>query len=132
MQNYFDSASKIDYQAVYQPYFTDKVDFNKIVNETLFELFKAITEFDFKVLPTDVIGTILENLVPKEEKQKFGQYFTSATLANLVSFPAIQTSNDFLFDPHIGTRNIFKLFLSNTKLPWKYQPCSIAQPNLGQ
>ena len=71
LQNYFDAASRIDYQAVYQPYFTDKVEFNKIVNETLFELFNAITEFDFKVLPTDIIGTILENLVPKEEKQKF-------------------------------------------------------------
>jgi hypothetical protein len=110
LQSYFDEASRIDYQAVYQPYFTDKVDFNKIVNETLFELFKAITEFDFKVLPTDVIGTILENLVPKEEKQKFGQYFTPATLANLVSFPAIQTADDFVFDPTSGTGTFLSSF----------------------
>ena len=110
LQNYFDAASRIDYQAVYQPYFTDKVDFNKTVNETLFELFNAITEFDFKVLPTDVIGTILENLVPKEEKQKFGQYFTPATLANLVSFPAIQTANDFAFDPTSGTGTFLDSF----------------------
>jgi hypothetical protein len=110
LQNYFDAASRIDYQAVYQPYFTDKVDFNKTVNETLFELFNAITEFDFKVLPTDVIGTILENLVPKEEKQKFGQYFTPATLANLVTFPAIQTANDFVFDPTSGTGTFLNSF----------------------
>ena len=110
LQNYFDAASRIDYQAVYQPYFTDKVDFSKAVNETLFELFNAITEFDFKVLPTDVIGTILENLVPKEEKQKFGQYFTPATLANLVSFPAIETMNDFVFDPTSGTGTFLNSF----------------------
>lgn len=110
LQNYFDAASRIDYQAVYQPYFTDKVDFNKTVNETLFELFNAITEFDFKVLPTDVIGTILENLVPKEEKQKFGQYFTPATLANMVAFPAIQTANDFVFDPTSGTGTFLNSF----------------------
>ena len=110
LQNYFDAASRIDYQAVYQPYFTDKVDFTKTVNETLFELFNAITEFDFKVLPTDVIGTILENLVPKEEKQKFGQYFTSATLANVVAFPAIQTANDFVFDPTSGTGTFLNSF----------------------
>ncbi|MEI6434290.1 MAG: N-6 DNA methylase [Bacteroidota bacterium] len=110
LHNYFDAASRIDYQAVYQPYFTDKVDFNKTVNETLFELFNAITEFDFKVLPTDVIGTILENLVPKEEKQKFGQYFTPAILANLVSFPAIQTANDFVFDPTSGTGTFLNSF----------------------
>lgn len=110
LQNYFDDASRIDYQAVYQPYFTDKVIFNKTVNETLFALFNSITEFDFKVLPTDVIGTILENLVPKDEKQKFGQYFTPATLANLVSFPAIQTANDFLFDPTSGTGTFLNSF----------------------
>ena len=110
LQSYFDAASRIDYQAVYQPYFTDKVDFNKTVNETLFELFNAITEFDFKVLPTDVIGTILENLVPKEEKQKFGQYFTPATLANMVAFPAIQTANDFVFDPTSGTGTFLNSF----------------------
>jgi hypothetical protein len=110
LQNYFDAAGRIDYQAVYQPYFTDKLEFNKTVNETLFELFNAITEFDFKVLPTDVIGTILANLVPKEEKQKFGQYFTPATLANLVSFPAIQTANDFAFDPTSGTGTFLDSF----------------------
>lgn len=110
LQNSFDAASRIDYQAVYQPYFTDKVDFSKTVNETLFKLFNAITEFDFKVLPTDVIGTILENLVPKEEKQKFGQYFTPATLANLIAFPSIQTSNDFVFDPTSGTGTFLNSF----------------------
>ncbi|MFA7360004.1 MAG: N-6 DNA methylase [Candidatus Kapaibacterium sp.] len=110
LHSYFEAASRIDYQAVYKPYFTDKVDFNNIVNETLFKLFKAITEYDFKVLPTDVIGTILENLVPKEEKQKFGQYFTPSTLANLVAFPSIQTASDFVFDPTSGTGSILNSF----------------------
>ncbi len=110
LNNYFDEASRIDYQAVFQPYFTDKIIFSSNVNEALFALFKAITAFDFKVLPTDVIGTILENLVPKDEKQKFGQYFTSETLANLVSFPAIVTSNDFLFDPTSGTGTFLNSF----------------------
>jgi hypothetical protein len=110
LDNYFDEASRIDYQAVFQPYFTDKINFSSNVNEALFALFKAITAFDFKVLPTDVIGTILENLVPKDEKQKFGQYFTSETLANLVSFPAIETSNDLLFDPTSGTGTFLNSF----------------------
>lgn len=107
---YFGEAGKIDYQAVYKPYFTDKLNFNQIVNETVFELLKIITEFDFKVLPTDAIGTILENLVPKEEKLKFGQYFTPETLANLVAFPAIQTANDFVFDPTSGTGTFLNSF----------------------
>jgi hypothetical protein len=108
--NYFAEASKIDYQAVFQPYFTDKLNFSNTINESLFELIKAITDFDFKILPSDVIGTILENLVPKEEKQKFGQYFTPSTLANLVSFPAIQTANDRVLDPTSGTGTFLNSF----------------------
>lgn len=117
---YFKSAEKIDYQAVFKPYFTDIMEFSMSVNLAIFHLFRTISEFDFKVLPTEVIGTILENLVPKEERQKFGQYFTSETLANFVAFPVIQTNNDFVFDPTSGTGtflnsfyNIFKYFGKN-------------------
>lgn len=107
---YFSEAQKIDYQAVFKPYFTDNISFNQTVNNVLLGLLKSITKFDFKVLPAEVIGTILENLVPKEEKQKFGQYFTSPTLANLVAFPAIQTSNDEVFDPTSGTGTFLNSF----------------------
>ncbi len=110
LENHFEEASRIDYQAVFQPYFTDVINFSSSVNEALFALFKSITKVDFVVLPTDVIGTILENLVPKDEKQKFGQYFTPATLANLVSFPAIDTANDFIFDPTSGTGTFLNSF----------------------
>lgn len=110
LDNYFDDASRIDYQAVFQPYFTDKINFSANVNEAIFALFKTITAFDFIILPTDVIGTILENLVPKDEKQKFGQYFTSSTLANLVAFPAIETANDLVFDPTSGTGTFLNSF----------------------
>lgn len=110
LDNYFDDASRIDYQAVFQPYFTDKISFTANVNEAIFALFKTITTFDFIILPTEVIGTILENLVPKDEKQKFGQYFTSSTLANLVAFPAIETANDLVFDPTSGTGTFLSSF----------------------
>lgn len=115
LEDYFSKAGSIDYQAVFQPYFTDVINFSKAVNEALYSLLKAINDFDFKVLPTDVIGTILENLVPREEKQKFGQYFTSLTLANLVSFPAIQTSNDNVFDPTSGTGTFLNSFYNILK-----------------
>lgn len=110
LQEYFEAAKGIDYQAIFKPYFTDSLPFSKVVNETIFQLINKFTEFDFRILPTGVIGTILENLVPKSEKQKFGQYFTPETLANLVAFPAIQTSRDFIFDPTSGTGTFLNSF----------------------
>lgn len=110
LEKYFDSAKKIDYQAIFKPYFTDNLSFSNIANESFFKLLVKFTEFDFRILPAGVIGSILENLVPKVEKQKFGQYFTSETLANLVAFPAIQTVDDIVFDPTSGTGSFLNSF----------------------
>jgi hypothetical protein len=108
--SYFEKAKAIDYQAIFKPYFTDDIEYSEVTNNTLFNLIQIFTEFDFRVLPTEVIGNILENLVPKEEKQKFGQYFTPETLANLVTFPVVQTNQDYLFDPTSGTGTFLNAF----------------------
>lgn len=108
--SYFAAASAIDYQAIFKPYFTDNISYSETTNRALFELIQVFTEFDFKILPIGVIGNILENLVPREEKQKFGQYFTSETLANLVAFPVIQTNQDYLLDPTSGTGTFLNSF----------------------
>lgn len=110
LETYFESAKRIDYQAIFQPYFTDDLLYSTTVNETIYQLIQKFTEFDFRILPTAVIGNILENLVPKSEKQKFGQYFTPETLANLVAFPAIQTVNDYTLDPTSGTGTFLNSF----------------------
>lgn len=110
LYSYFNQAKAIDYQAIFKPYFTDSISYSDITNKALFELIRILTDFDFRILPTAVIGNILENLVPKEEKQKFGQYFTPETLANLVAFPAVQTNHDKLFDPTCGTGTFLNAF----------------------
>ncbi len=110
LNEFFNQAKKIDYQAVFESDFTDKIPFNETIEELLFRLVAVFNEFDFKVLPTEVIGYILENLVPQEEKQKFGQYFTSETLANLVTFSAIKSRNDIVIDPTSGTGTFLNSF----------------------
>jgi hypothetical protein len=108
--SYFEKAKTIDYQAIFKPYFTDNIDYSDVTNKSLFELIQVFTEFDFKILPTEVIGNILENLIPKEEKQKFGQYFTPEILANFVTFPTVQTNQDYSFDPTSGTGTFLNSF----------------------
>lgn len=110
LNSYFERAQKIDYQAIFQPYFTDFIEYSDITEKALFGLISVFTEFDFKILPTEVIGNILENLVPKNEKQKFGQYFTSEILAHLVAFPTVKTNSAFLFDPTCGTGSFLNSF----------------------
>lgn len=114
-ENYFNKAKEIDYQAVFNKDFTDEIPYNETIEKLLFTLIEVLNRYDFKILPTEVIGNILENLVPKEEKQKFGQYFTSEILANLVAYPAIQTKNDVVFDPTSGTGTFLNTFYNILK-----------------
>lgn len=110
LNSYFDEAKKIDYQAIFRPYFTDSIEYSELTDKAIYALLEALTAFDFKVLPTEVIGHILENLVPDDEKQKFGQYFTNEVLANLVAFPIVKTNKDVLFDPTCGTGTFLSSF----------------------
>ena len=107
---YFDEAKKIDYQAIFRPYFTDSIEYSDLTDKAIYALLEVLTAFDFKVLPTEVIGHILENLVPDDEKQKFGQYFTNEVLAKLVAFPVVKTNKDVLFDPTCGTGTFLSSF----------------------
>lgn len=107
---YFQRAKSIDYQAIFQPYFTDCLPYSETTESAIYCLVGILTEFDFKILPTSVIGNILENLVPREEKQKFGQYFTPETLANLVAFPAVRNNTAILLDPTSGTGTFLNSF----------------------
>lgn len=110
LNSYFDKAKKIDYQAIFRPYFTDSIEYSVLIDKAIYALLEVLTTFDFKVLPTEVIGHILENLVPDDEKQKFGQYFTNEVLAKLVAFPVVKTNKDVLFDPTCGTSTFLSSF----------------------
>lgn len=110
LEYYFEKAKAIDYQAVFQPYFTDDLRLTTTANNALLDLIKTLTKFDFRLLPSDVIGNILENLVPKDEKQKFGQYFTPSILASLVAYPAVDNKESLLMDPTSGTGTFLNSF----------------------
>lgn len=110
LNSFFEQAQRIDYQAVFDNDFTDKITFTTSVNKLFFELISVLNEFDFKILPSSVIGNMLENLVPNEEKQKFGQYFTPENLAYLVAFSAIKNRNALVFDPTSGTGTFLSTF----------------------
>ena len=110
LEAYFDKAKAIDYQAIFMPYFTDTLRYSVSVCQTLAQLIMRLMEFDFKILPTEVIGTILENLVPSDEKQKLGQYFTPEMLANIVAYPAVSDRNSVLLDPTSGTGTFLNSF----------------------
>lgn len=116
LESYFSIIKDIDYQAIFNEDFTDEIIFSNIVNETLFILINFFNNYNFNALPRELIGNILENLVPEKEKIKFGQYFTSPILADFITMSAIQTKNDLILDGTSGTGT----FLSSSYHILKY------------
>jgi len=110
LNTYFDTVRDIDFQAVFDTDFTDSLPFSDAVEKILKSLIELLNAYDFRILPSEVIGTILENLVPKSEKQKFGQYFTPTTLTYLVSLSALRTRNQIVYDPTSGTGSFLDTF----------------------
>lgn len=112
---FFEDAKRIDYHAIFQPYFTDGIVYSDVASRAIYKMVKSFSEFDFRNLPSEVIGYVLENIVSKEEKQKLGQYFTNEILANIVAFPAVQTEHSVLFDPTSGSGTFLTAFYNILK-----------------
>lgn len=110
LNTFFDTVREIDFQAVFDTDFTDRLPYNNAIENILKNLIELLNSYDFRILPSEVIGTILENLVPKSEKQKFGQYFTPTTLTYLVSLSALRTRNQIVYDPTSGTGSFLDTF----------------------
>ena len=110
LNTFFDKVREIDFQAVFDTDFTDNLPYNNAIENILKNLIEILNAYDFRILPSEVIGTILENLVPKSEKRKFGQYFTPTILTYLVSLSAIRTRNQIIYDPTSGTGSFLDTF----------------------
>jgi hypothetical protein len=110
LDSYFQTVREIDFQAVFDSDFTDSVPFDSTIDSVIKDLLDMVQMYDFRILPSEVIGTILENLVPPAEKQKFGQYFTPSVLSYLVSLSSIRTRNLIVYDPTSGTGSFLDAF----------------------
>ena len=59
--------------------------------------------FNFKLIPTDVLGGIFRRLVDPEERHKFGQHFTSEDLVDVVNAFCIRNAEANMLDPAGGS-----------------------------
>ena len=95
-----------DYETVFVP------DRSDVGNEIPFialeapndwsELVERIDEFDFSQLDFDVIGRLYERLIDPIERRRFGQFYTSPDVVDLINSFCIRDSDDTVLDPACG------------------------------
>ena len=59
--------------------------------------------FNFKEIRTDVLGGIFKRLIAPEERHRFGQYYTSEDLVDVVNSFCIRESDAVVLDPACGS-----------------------------
>ena len=65
-------------------------------------LIQRIEEFDFSNLDFDVIGQMYERLISPTERWRFGQFYTSPDVVDLINAFCIRNPDDRVLDPACG------------------------------
>jgi len=66
------------------------------------QLIDQIHNFDFSKLEYDIIGRIFERLISPEERHKYGQYYTSPEVVDLINSFCITRGDEKVLDPACG------------------------------
>ncbi len=99
----FSKARYIDWHAVFEEDFSDKVGFPEPAIKTLDNLLRDLNNFNFSMMPQDVIGAVFEGLIPPDERHTLGQYFTPENLVDLIDTFCVRTRDALVLDPTCGT-----------------------------
>ena len=103
LKEYFEIARQIDYQAVFEEDFPDRVPFPSSGVEPLTNLLDNLNRYNFSHMPQDVVGNVFEKLIPPEERHALGQYFTNEEIVDLITTFCVRRISDKVIDPTCGT-----------------------------
>ena len=94
----------IDYEALYAAdQVLDELPISPLAEKSLITLLDDLSKRDWSGLDTSVLGSVFENLIPVEERDLLGQYFTSPELADLIIAFCVDGSTSTVLDPACGT-----------------------------
>lgn len=118
LQGYFREVLKIDFETIYTTDFIDHLAFpdSKQIVQEIKGLISILKRYDFSKLGYDIIGRILEKLIPPEERHNLGQYFTRSDVVDLILRFCSKHEDDKILDPSCGTGTFLKRAYQQKKL----------------
>jgi hypothetical protein len=63
----------------------------------------AVDGFNFKEIPTDILGHFFQRLISSEERHKFGQFYTDENIVDVINAFCIRKAEDVVLDPACGS-----------------------------
>ncbi|MGH9752464.1 MAG: HsdM family class I SAM-dependent methyltransferase, partial [Blastocatellia bacterium] len=63
----------------------------------------AVDKFNFKEIPTDILGGVFQKLISPEERHKFGQHYTDEDIVDVINAFCIRKAEAVVLDPACGS-----------------------------
>lgn len=104
LQAYFDMVLKIDYKTIFSTDFIDEMAYpeNYEIVKEIKDLANALSSYDFSKIGYDIMGRIFERLIPDNERQLLGQYFTNPDIVDIILRFTLKHESDTILDPGCG------------------------------
>ncbi|MEM3485957.1 MAG: N-6 DNA methylase [Candidatus Methanomethyliaceae archaeon] len=117
LKDAFSRAQNVDWQAVFENSPLDDLGLPPDTEPILRKLLDDFHQYDFGQLKEDVIGQIMEGLIPEEERHALGQYFTREDLVDLIIGFVADNDQAFYLDPTCGSGTFLTRLYS--RLRWR-------------
>lgn len=121
LQEAFSKAQTVDWQAVFEPSPLDQLGLPPEADSILDDLLDDFHRYDFGQLKEDVIGQIMEGLLPEEERHALGQYFTREDLVDLIIGFVARREDAYYLDPTCGSGTFLNRLYSRLRWLSGYQ-----------
>ena len=104
LQNYFEAVSnKVDFRAVFEnKSLYNEIPFTREISILLNEFIDELSQYKLDDLG-NIMGMVYKNIIPKEEKKQFGQYYTDSDIAKLMAELCIKDKDTEILDPACGS-----------------------------
>jgi type I restriction enzyme M protein len=105
LQEYFNFGMAINprYGIIFATDFLEKIPIPDEIVDGVKRLIAEFNKYDFSEIGYDIVGKIFEKIIPKTERHKLGQYFTSTDIVDLILGFTIKHPDDKVLDPACGS-----------------------------
>lgn len=104
LRPYWNDVRRFDYEALFKPEpIEDLVEVPPDGQHVVRQLIEQFAFYDWASLTDDVLGSIFEHLIPREEQKLLGQFYTPRPVADLLVAMTIDGERPFVVDPGCGS-----------------------------
>jgi type I restriction-modification system DNA methylase subunit len=105
LQEYFNFGMAINprYGIIFATDFLERIPIPDEIVDGVKRLIAEFNKYDFSEIGYDIVGKIFEKIIPKTERHKLGQYFTSTDIVDLILGFTIKHPDDKVLDPACGS-----------------------------